>query len=234
MNPYSIRTSLTVVFIVLISGGLGLHAQDASSGGSGGGNSGSSGNASSGFSSSGSSSGGMGGVGIVVGENYVLKPSDVISVQVYQEPDLEKEVRIEGDGSVALALIGKVKVAGMTVAESQSLITDLYNRDFIVDPQVSVLVTQFSPKVVHILGSVNQPGVVEIPPDRELSLTEAIAGVRGVSRLGNPRKIVIKRINEDGRAQQMVVDFSDIITDENSRDIMLQEGDTIWVPERLI
>ena len=185
-------------------------------------------------SSSGSSSGGMGGVGIVVGENYVLKPSDVISVQVYQEPDLEKEVRIEGDGSVALALIGKVKVAGMTVAESQSLITDLYNRDFIVDPQVSVLVTQFSPKVVHILGSVNQPGVVEIPPDRELSLTEAIAGVRGVSRLGNPRKIVIKRINEDGRAQQMVVDFSDIITDENSRDIMLQEGDTIWVPERLI
>jgi len=234
MNPSKTYIPLTSILIFLLIGGLGLYAQDASSGGSGGGNSGSSGNASSGFSSSGSSSGGMGGVGIVVGENYVLKPSDVISVQVYQEPDLEKEVRIEGDGSVALALIGKVKVAGMTVAESQSLITDLYNRDFIVDPQVSVLVTQFSPKVVHILGSVNQPGVVEIPPDRELSLTEAIAGVRGVSRLGNPRKIVIKRINEDGRAQQMVVDFSDIITDENSRDIMLQEGDTIWVPERLI
>jgi hypothetical protein len=32
----------------------------------------------------------------------------------------------------------------------------------------------------------------------------------------------------------MIVDFSDIITDENSRDIMLQEGDTVWVPERLI
>ena len=81
------------------------------------------------------SSNGSSGVGIVVGENYILKPSDVISVEVYQEADLEKSVRVEGDGSVALALIGKVKVAGMTVAEAQSLITDLYNRDYMLTPK---------------------------------------------------------------------------------------------------
>ena len=174
------------------------------------------------------------GIGIVVGENYILKPSDVISVEVYQEPDLEKSVRVEGDGSVALALIGKVKVAGMTVAEAQSLVTDLYNRDYLVDPQVSILVVQFSPKIIHILGSVNSPGVVEIPPDRDLTLTEAIAGVRGVSRLGNPKSLTIKRIDADGRAQQMEVNFSRIITDPNVKDIILQEGDTVWVPERII
>ena len=174
------------------------------------------------------------GIGIVVGENYILKPSDVISVEVYQEPDLEKSVRVEGDGSVALALIGKVKVAGMTVAEAQSLVTDLYNRDYLVEPQVSILVVQFSPKIIHILGSVNSPGVVEIPPDRDLTLTEAIAGVRGVSRLGNPKSLIIKRIGVDGKAQQMEVNFSRIITDPNVRDIVLQEGDTVWVPERII
>ena len=179
-------------------------------------------------------SGGPTGIGIVVGENYILKPSDVISVEVYQEPDLEKSVRVEGDGSVALALIGKVKVAGMTVAEAQSLVTDLYNRDYLVDPQVSILVVQFSPKIIHILGSVNSPGVVEIPPDRDLTLTEAIAGVRGVSRLGNPKSLTIKRIDADGRAQQMEVNFSRIITDPNVKDVILQEGDTVWVPERII
>ena len=177
---------------------------------------------------------GSSGVGIVVGENYILKPSDVISVEVYQEVDLEKSVRVEGDGSVALALIGKVKVAGMTVAEAQSLITDLYNRDYIVDPQVSLLVVQFSPKIIHILGSVNSPGVVEIPPDRNLTLTEAIAGVRGVSRLGNPKSVTIKRVDADGRARQMEVNFSRIVSDPNVKDIVLQEGDTIWVPERII
>ncbi len=179
-------------------------------------------------------SGGSTGIGIVVGENYILKPSDVISVEVYQEPDLEKSVRVEGDGSVVLALVGKVKVAGMTVAEAQTLVTDLYNRDYLVEPQVSILVVQFSPKIIHILGSVNSPGVVEIPPDRDLTLTEAIAGVRGVSRLGNPKALTIKRIGEDGRAQQMEVNFSRIITDPNVKDVVLQEGDTVWVPERII
>lgn len=175
-----------------------------------------------------------GGVGIVVGENYILKPSDVISLEVFQELDLNKSVRIQGDGSVALALIGKVKVAGMTAGEAQALITDLYNRDYLVDPQISLLVVEFSPKVIHILGSVNNPGVVPIPPDRDLTLIEAMASVRGVSRLGNPKSITIKRVDEDGRARQMQVNFSRIIQDPNSKDIVLKEGDTIWVPERII
>lgn len=173
-------------------------------------------------------------MGIIVGENYVLKPSDVITVEIYQEEDLNKSVRVEGDGSVALALIGKVKIAGMSVAEAQSLITDLYNRDYLVDPQVSVLVTSFSPKIVHVLGSVNNPGVVEIPPDRDLTLIEAIAAVRGVSRLGNPKSITIKSVNPDGRSRQKEVNFNRIVTDPDTRDIVLKEGDTVWVPERII
>jgi len=177
---------------------------------------------------------GSGAIGMVVGSNYVLKPSDVIQIEVYQEKDLDKSVRIEGDGTVALALIGKVKVAGMTVAESKSLITDLYNRDYLVDPQISVLVVSFSPKVIRILGSVGRPGVVNIPPDRDLTLTEAIAGVNGITRLGNPKAIKIKRVDKDGRSRQMEVNFSKIVTDPDVKDIVLKEGDTIWVPERII
>ena len=222
MKQLSLFTSLCFFFSAIL-----LQAQD--SGGEGGSGSGSS----SGSYSSGSSSAG-GGVGIVVGENYILKPSDVISIEVYQENDLNKSARIQGDGSVALALIGKVKVAGMTAGEAQSLIIDLYNRDYLVDPQISLLVVEFSPRVIHILGSVNNPGVVPIPPDRDLTLTEAIASVRGVSRLGNPKSITIKRVEEDGRARQMEVNFSRIIKDPNSKDIILKEGDTIWVPERII
>lgn len=217
------KLTISILFAVFISAvfSLTLSAQDGSS---------SSGEASPSASSKPSGSG----VGIVVGENYVLKPSDVISVEVYQEVDLNKTVRVEGDGSVALSLVGKVKIAGMTVGESQSLITDLYNRDFLVDPQISVIVTSFSAKVVRILGSVNKPGVVEIPPDRELNLTEAIAGANGVSRLGNPKSITIKRVDESGRASQMEVNFSKILTDPNVKDVILEEGDTIWVPERII
>ncbi|MFT5837147.1 MAG: polysaccharide export outer membrane protein [Candidatus Azotimanducaceae bacterium] len=215
MKQFSIISVFSGLFIASF-----LAAQDSSGG--------------EGASSGGSSGTRGGGVGIVVGENYVLKPSDVIAVDVYQEADLNKSVRIEGDGSVALALVGKVKIAGMTVAESQSLITDLYNRDYLVDPQISVLVVEFSQNYVYILGSVNSPGTVPMPPDRDLTLKEAMAFVRGVSRLGNPKSITIKRVEEDGRARQMEVNFSRIIQDPNAKDIILQQGDTIWVPERII
>ena len=175
-----------------------------------------------------------GNLGAVVSSNYVLKPSDVIQVEVYQEEDLEKTVRIEGDGTVSLALIGKVEIAGLTVSEAKSLITELYNKDYLVDPQVSVLVISFSPKVVRVLGSVNNPGVVVMPPDRDLTLTEAIAEVRGISRLGNPRALKIKRLENNDDPQQIDVNFSRILTDPDANDIVLKEGDTIWVPERIL
>ena len=183
--------------------------------------------------SSSSSSGGAA-VGMVVGSNYVLKVSDVIELDVYQERDLNKSVRIEGDGTVSLALVGKVKLAGMTVGEGKSLITDLYNRDYLVDPQISLLVVSFSPKVLHILGSVGSPGVVNIPPDRDLTLTEALSMVGGVTRMGNPRAIKIKRLDQDGSTRLIEVNFSKVVQDPDVTDLVLNEGDTIWVPERII
>lgn len=173
-------------------------------------------------------------VGAIVGSNYVLKTSDVIEIEVYQESDLQKQVRIEGDGTVSLSLIGKVEIAGLTVSEAKSLITELYNRDYLVDPQISVLVVSFSPKVVRILGSVNGPGVVSMPYDRDLTLTEAIAQVGGISRLGNPKALKIKRVGDNGEPQQIEVNFSKIITDPDAEDVVLEEGDTIWVPERIL
>ena len=225
-------------FFLCLALPVGVSAQNFGGGGAGGGSGSSGGQAQSGSGGSnsggGSASSGGGAVGMVVGENYVLKPSDVVEVQVYQEEDLNKTVRIEGDGSVDLPLIGKVKIAGMTVAEAQSLITELYNRDYLVDPQISLLVVNFSPKVVRVLGSVNRPGVVQIPPDRDLTLTEAIAGVNGITRLGNPKSVIIKRVNESGRARRMEVNFSKIVSDPDTKDVVLKEGDTIWVPERII
>ncbi len=168
--------------------------------------------------------------GVAVSENYILKTSDVVELQVYQEPDLRKAVRIEGDGTVALALIGKVKLAGMTIAEAQSLVTDLYNRDYLVDPQVSLQIVEFAPKFVHVLGMVGNPGKVSMPPDSDLTLIDAISQSRGVTRLGNARKVRIKR--NDG-TKPFDVDYDEIRRGE-AKDIILREGDTITVPERII
>lgn len=217
-KPLLFLLSSLLLFIGSASG------QDSGLGGSPSGSGGSTGG------STGSSNSGSSGIGLIVGENYILKASDVISLEVYQEQDLMKTVRIEGDGSVALALVGKVKVAGMTVAEAQSLITDLYNRDYLVDPQVSLLVVSFSPKFVHVLGMVASPGKVEIAPDQDLTLIDAISQSRGVTRLGNPKKV---RIKPGDGSKPYDVNFDEIRRGD-ARDIILREGDTITVPERII
>ena len=63
----------------------------------------------------------------------------------------------------------------------------------------------------------NSPGVVSIPPDRDLSLTEAIASVRGVSRLGNPKSITIKSVDNDGQVNLKIFDIlTPLSTPENA------------------
>lgn len=172
-------------------------------------------------------------VGLSVGDNYILKPSDVVQVEVYQEPDLNKQSRIEGDGTVSLPLVGKVRVAGMMLSEAQSLVTDLYNRDFLVDPQVSLFVVDFSPKFVRVLGSVGRPGYVAIPPDKTLTLIDAMTQCGDVTRLGNGKRMTVTRTSKDGTTQSFEVNFDKIKKGE-AKDYTLQEGDTIFVPEILI
>ncbi len=220
-------SQLTVLFILVISTatvGLNGQQQSGDSGSSGGGERGTT-------RQQGDTSVGTGVA--MVGSNYVLRPSDIIEVSVFNEPDLRKAVRIESDNTVSFPLIGRVRIGQMTVAEAQELITQLYDRDFIVNPQVSLLVLEFSMETVRILGAVNSPGVVAIPPDRGLTLTDAIAGVNGISRLGNSRSVQIRRVNEDGSTRVLDVNFDQILSDPNARDIPLRDGDTIFVRERI-
>ena len=61
--------------------------------------------------------------------DYVLQPFDLIQVVVFQEPDLERQVRLSQESTVRLPLIGAVDLKNKTVSEAQNLIRDLYDRD---------------------------------------------------------------------------------------------------------
>src|SRR5436309_2613635 len=56
---------------------------------------------------------------------YILSPNDVLMLKVYQEEDLQAQVRISKDGSVTLPLIGALKVGGKTIDEAAALITSM-------------------------------------------------------------------------------------------------------------
>jgi polysaccharide export outer membrane protein len=167
-----------------------------------------------------------------VSGNYVLRPSDRLAFTVFQEPDMAQEVQIQADGSISLPLIGKIKVGGMTLSDARDAIYELYNRDYLVNPQISLRVIEFSPRWVKVLGQVNDPGNIPIPPDRDMTLLEAIGGAKGFTRIANMRTVKLKRTNEDGETITLTIDAEEILNDEDVRDIPVYDGDSIFVEER--
>lgn len=162
--------------------------------------------------------------------NYVIQPTDVIKMSIFQEPELEQEVRVAADGSVILPLIGRVVVGGMTVDDAQRQVTYLYDRDYLVQPHVSLLVLVYTEKRVEVLGMVNRPGKVPIPPEEELTLTEAISGAGGHTRLANLKKVRLTRMNAQGKPEVTTVDFLKISRGQ-ANDIVLEDGDTVFISE---
>ena len=125
--------------------------------------------------------------------NYLLNPSDILRVEVFQEQDLFREVRVAQDGSIVLPLIGKIYVGGKSVFDAEKLITELYNRDYLVNPQINVTITEYALRRVNVIGQVNKPGIVIFPPEEEMVLLEAISLAGGFNRLADKSKVTLTR-----------------------------------------
>ena len=168
------------------------------------------------------------------GNNYILRPSDLIQLQIFQEPDLDKQVRIEADGTIVLPLINRVMVGGLTISEAQSRIRELYDRDYLVNPQISLLVIEYHVRKVDVLGQVNQPGPVEIPHDKVLTLVEAISLAKGFNRLAKRSAVQVTRVSKDGKKEVITLNADKMMGNTESADYILRDGDSVFVPERLL
>jgi polysaccharide export outer membrane protein len=166
--------------------------------------------------------------------DYVLQSYDLIKVVVFQEEDLDREVRLSPEATVTLPLIQTVDLRGKTVREAQDLIRDLYDRDYLVNPQVNITVLEYAKSAVNVLGAVNLPGAVIIPPDQGLKLLDAIAHAGGFSRLADRRHIKLSRTSPEGKTATFVINADDIIQSTSGDPWPLQKADVIYVPEKLL
>lgn len=165
--------------------------------------------------------------------NYLLNPSDLLRVEVFQEPDLIREVRVAQDGSIVLPLIGKIYVGGKSVFDAESLITELYNRDYLVNPQINVTITEYALRRVNVIGQVNKPGIVIFPPEEEMVLLEAISLAGGFNRLADKGKVTLTRTLPNGKSETFSIDTRKLISGDQSMTWDLQKDDVIFVPERV-
>ena len=170
-----------------------------------------------------------------VTSDYILQPLDVLRVQVFQEDDINKqgEVSISQEHTIVLPLIKTVNLKGKTARQAEELIRDLYGKDFIVNPQVSVAVLKYAERSVSVTGQVNAAGRIRFPPEGGLTIVGAITEAGGQNRLADLKRVKLTRKNASGDSITQEVNV-DAMMNGGAEPVLLEKGDGIFVPERRI
>ncbi|HYM10892.1 MAG TPA: polysaccharide biosynthesis/export family protein, partial [Bryobacterales bacterium] len=106
---------------------------------------------------------------------YRLGPGDVIDITVFEVEELSRPAAVSPDGTVALPLIGVVKLAGLTTREAAARLCQLYGKNLLRNPQISVSVKEYHSQPVSVLGAVMRPGIYQLRGPRRLSDLLALA-----------------------------------------------------------
>ena len=166
--------------------------------------------------------------------DYQLQPGDVVRVQVFQEPDLDRELRVSQDGQIALPMIGQVEVKNRALSAVEKNVRELYDRDYLVNPQVNITVLTYQKRAVNVMGAVNMPQAIEYPPEQTLTLLDAISRAGGFNRFADRKKVLLTRTFSDGRTEKYTINADQLIAGTASERWVLLKDDVIFVPESVL
>ena len=166
--------------------------------------------------------------GYATPDNYALQPGDLLSITVYEEPELSREVLVRPDGGISFPLIGDLGVAGESpLGVRDALETRL--AEFVPGASVTVSVLQISGNQFFVVGKVNAPGAY--PIYRPIDVMQALALAGGTAQFAELDDIRILRRRPDGTQEVLEFKYSDVIRGRNlGQNRLLTAGDTIVVP----
>lgn len=178
-------------------------------------------------------------------ENYRLGPEDEIEIKVWDHEDLTRKTRIGLNGAISYPFIGEIKAGGLTVLELQKEIERRLGPKYIIDPHVSIAVTEYKSQKFFVVGNVQKPGTY--PLTKNIGVVEAISLAGGIpsgtgSKLGSGTTAIIVRATPGAKAdqprmpdqsppgQKVTVSLSAAMAGDPKHNLEIKNGDTIYVP----
>ncbi len=126
------------------------------------------------------------------GRNYFLRGGDIVSISVFQEPDLSRDrLVIDNAGNLDLPLIGQVHAGGMTPSELSDALTHAYGNKYLRKPDVAVYIDQSLAGTFAVEGQVALPGQYAYRPGD--TLLSAIAQARSPTKVAKLDQVLIFR-----------------------------------------
>jgi len=159
-----------------------------------------------------------------------LGVGDSFDVRVYGEEELSGKYQVTGDGMIDFPFIGRVEVVGKEPTQvAADIQTRLKEGGYLTNPQVSVLVTDYSSKHVSVMGAVAKPGI--FPLTNGLTVVHALSLAGGLTAIASGNDVIVSR-RIRGVIQRFRVPVDDV-TEGRADDFPLQAGDIIYVPQRV-
>ncbi|MFZ5760588.1 MAG: polysaccharide biosynthesis/export family protein [Thermodesulfobacteriota bacterium] len=160
-------------------------------------------------------------------KDYLIGVGDVLEVQVWQEPDLSRTVKVRLDGRISLPLTGDIQAAGKSVEELDRLLEEKIAA-LVTEPAVSVILVENRSRRYYVVGQVGQPG--EFPIEYPLTLLQAIARSGGFQEWAKREEIRVVRRSGD-REELLPFDYDAFVKGKDlDQNIFIAPGDTIIVP----
>ncbi len=185
-------------------------------------------------------------------QGYKLGAGDIVRLDLFDVPELTLEPRynILFDGTVNLPWVGRLSLQGMTIDQASELVRSRYQK-FVKTPVVTVSLVAPRPLKIGVLGAVNRPGsyIVNVigsemsqsslsqrsaseSGNQWPTVSKAIQTAGGIAQQANIRLIEIRRPQLDGSQEILKVDLWKYLqAGELAQDVVLQDGDTIFIPD---
>ena len=155
--------------------------------------------------------------------SYIIGPNDLLSINVFKVPELNTTVRVAGDGTIALPLLGTIRVEGMNQNQLETKLAALLDERYLQNAQVSVFIREYKSKTVSVVGAVTRPGDYELLGKKNLLQVISMAG--GVTSQASGHVVVIRSDKSEA------IDLKELmIKGAHSLNVFLLPGDIVNIP----
>jgi polysaccharide export outer membrane protein len=160
---------------------------------------------------------------------YVIGVTDVIRVSVWKNQELSVQVPVRPDGKISVPLLDDLQAEGLTPEELKEVITRELG-EYVVSPDVTVIVAQMNSRFVSVIGGVAR--TVRVPLTKDMRVLEAITVAGGFTTFADKGDVRIVRRASDGSEVEYRFDYDEYVKGRApGTNIVLQNGDMIIVPD---
>ncbi|MCL7488978.1 MAG: polysaccharide export protein [Desulfobulbaceae bacterium] len=162
--------------------------------------------------------------------DYILGSGDLITITVFESDELNTETRISSRGDLAMPLLGRVHIEGLTASEAEKKIEQALTENFMHTAHVSLFVKERMNQQITLVGAVKQPGTFETQSRKRILEVLAFAG--GLSQTAADTAYVTRKNKDNGTNQVYLVDLDALLTEGRvDMNMLIQGGDVIFIPE---